>query len=381
MSGRRRCWPIRARRRPRSHRCRSATDPSPPSFPGCRTRRRTAWRRLPAGCRAACRAPCPRSDGREGLLEFRPPDPQRADALRSRPAGSPCCSRLTAISANANRPMVMATKPMPSISSGMLKEKRAMPELTSVPTMPSSRPRIVMQHGLEHRAARQRHGRDQAEHHQREILGGVELEREVGQRRREGGDDQRRDAAGEERPQRRDAQRRPGPALPRHLVAVEHGDDRRHLARQIDQDRGRRAAVGGAVVDAGQHDQRRHRRQPVGRSAAAWRWSRPDRCPATRRSASRPAPDEGIEQVDRRERDAEAQEPGWPGCPSISAREKDRPDRQRHAQAVDEHRHRGTPRMTPLTQCLLPRNSWLATDETKTSARLASDQAQPRRRQ
>ena len=33
------------------------------------------------------------------------------------------------------------------------------------------------------------------------------------------------------------------------------------FARQVDQDRGGRAAVLGAVVDAGEHDQRRHRRQ------------------------------------------------------------------------------------------------------------------------
>ena len=42
----------------------------------------------------------------------------------------------------------MATKPMPSISSGVLKEKRATPELTSVPIMPSSRPRIVIRTAL-----------------------------------------------------------------------------------------------------------------------------------------------------------------------------------------------------------------------------------------
>ena len=62
-------------------------------------------------------------------------------------------------------------------------------------------------------------------------------------------------------PMRGDRQRRPGAALPRHLVAVDAGDDRRGLARQVDQDRGGRAAVLRAVIDAGQHDQRADRRR------------------------------------------------------------------------------------------------------------------------
>ena len=40
--------------------------------------------------------------------------------------------------------MAMTTKPMPSVSSGMSKLKRATPEFTSVPTRPSSRPSTIM---------------------------------------------------------------------------------------------------------------------------------------------------------------------------------------------------------------------------------------------
>jgi hypothetical protein len=40
--------------------------------------------------------------------------------------------------------MAMVTKPMPSVSSGMSKLKRATPEFTSVPTRPSSRPSTIM---------------------------------------------------------------------------------------------------------------------------------------------------------------------------------------------------------------------------------------------
>jgi hypothetical protein len=160
--------------------------------------------------------------------------------------------------------MAMATKPMPSVSSGMSKLKRATPEFTSVPTRPSSRPSTIMPNRLEQRARGQHHGADQAQHHQREVLGRAELEGHFGQRRRKGRQDQRAHAAGKERAQAGRRQRRPGPALARHLVAVDHGHHRRRFARQVDQNGGGRAAVLRAVVDAGQHDQRGHRRQRIG---------------------------------------------------------------------------------------------------------------------
>ena len=153
---------------------------------------------------------------------------------------------------------------MPSDSSGMPNEKRCRPELTSVPTRPSSRPRTIMPIALTSEPLREHDGGDQAEHHQREVLGRAELERDLGERRREGRDDHRRERAGDERAEGRDGERRAGAALARHLVAVDAGHHRRRLAGQVDQDRGRRAAVLRAVVDAGQHDQRGHRRQRVG---------------------------------------------------------------------------------------------------------------------
>ena len=48
------------------------------------------------------------------------------------------------ISAKPNTPMATMAKSMPSCSSGTPKSKRATPELTSVPTMPSSRPRMII---------------------------------------------------------------------------------------------------------------------------------------------------------------------------------------------------------------------------------------------
>ena len=43
-----------------------------------------------------------------------------------------------------NMPMASATKLMPSASAGMPKVKRITPELTSVPTRPSTRPSTTM---------------------------------------------------------------------------------------------------------------------------------------------------------------------------------------------------------------------------------------------
>ena len=53
-------------------------------------------------------------------------------------------SRFFTISDTANRPTATIVKPMPSVSSGSPKEKRAIPEFTSVPTMPTSNPRTTM---------------------------------------------------------------------------------------------------------------------------------------------------------------------------------------------------------------------------------------------
>ena len=70
-----------------------------------------------------------------------------------------------------------------------------------------------------------------------------------------------RDGAGKERCDRRDRERGTGAALLRHLMPVEAGDDGRGFARHIDQDRRGRAAILRAVENAGEHDQRRCRLQ------------------------------------------------------------------------------------------------------------------------
>ncbi len=119
-------------------------------------------------------------------------------------------------------------------------------------------------HRLDHRAVREHDGGDEAEHHQGKIVGRVEFLRDRRQRRAEGGDEDRADAAGEERSERSDRKRGPGAPLLCHLVAVDAGDDGRRLARNVDQDRGGRTAVLRAVIDAGEHDERRQRPEPEG---------------------------------------------------------------------------------------------------------------------
>ena len=62
--------------------------------------------------------------------------------------------------------------------------------------------------GLEQRSAGEHHRGDEPEHHQREIIGRTELERQLGERGGEERNAERRDAAGHERSDRRDAEAR-----------------------------------------------------------------------------------------------------------------------------------------------------------------------------
>ena len=136
----------------------------------------------------------------------------------------------------------------------MPKVMRGAPELTSMPTRPSSSAEQHHRQRLGGRAMRQHHRADQAEHHQTEIFGRVEFQRERRQRHAKQAITIVADRAGDERGDGGDRQRRAGAALLRHLVAVDAGDDRRGFARHVDEDRGGRAAILRAVEDAGQHD-------------------------------------------------------------------------------------------------------------------------------
>ena len=84
---------------------------------------------------------------------------------------------------------------------------------------------------LEDRAVRERDRGDEAEHDQREVLGRAEVQRGAGERRGGEREDEGGDGAGEERAERGGGERRAGPALARHLVAVDGGDGRGGLRR------------------------------------------------------------------------------------------------------------------------------------------------------
>ena len=130
---------------------------------------------------------------------------------------------------------------------------------------------------LEQRPAGEGDRRDQSEHHQGEVLRGAELEGGGRQRWSEQGDQHRRHGPGEERTERSGGQGRAGSPLLGHLVTVERGDGRRRLPGDVDQDRGRRAAVLGPVVDPREHDQRRDGVEVEGdRQKQRDRRSRPD---------------------------------------------------------------------------------------------------------
>ena len=97
--------------------------------------------------------------------------------------------------------------------------------------------------------------RDEGEQHDGEVLRRAEADRELHDLRREQGQQQRADGAGDEGADGGRGERLRGPAGLGHLVALDGRDDRGGLARGVEQDRGRRAAVHAAVEDAGEHDE------------------------------------------------------------------------------------------------------------------------------
>jgi hypothetical protein len=163
------------------------------------------------------------------------------------------------------------------------------------------------------------------EHHQREVLGRAEQQRQRGQRRAERRDQHGREAARDERPDRRDRERRTRTPLSGHLMAVERSDHRGRLARYVDEDRGSRSTILRAVIDAGEHDQ-----------CADWREAECDRQQhrngGERTNAGEHADqradqdtDQAQSEIDGRNRDGEAvyeicNEIHLPGLPRTAAR-------------------------------------------------------------
>ncbi len=79
-------------------------------------------------------------------------------------------SRLAMISPSPNMPIATGTKSSPSEISAIPKVIRGAPELTSMPTRPSSTPSSTIAKRLGDGAVGEHDGRDQAEHEQAEIF-------------------------------------------------------------------------------------------------------------------------------------------------------------------------------------------------------------------
>jgi hypothetical protein len=120
------------------------------------------------------------------------------------------------------------------------------------------------QQGARERRRRHVGEEDQAEHEQRGVFRRPEPQREDGERRRDQGQHDHAERAGDERADRRDAQRGARASLARHGVAVDAGHHRGGFARDAQQDRRGRSAVLRAVVDAGQHHDRLGGVEPEG---------------------------------------------------------------------------------------------------------------------
>ena len=159
---------------------------------------------------------------------------------------------------------------------------------------------------LERRSLRQRRAREQAHQHQRANFGRAEFERHLDQERRQEnhfGDAERcADEGGDDG----DAERGAALALLGQRKSVQTGHGVRRMARQIEQDRADRSAILGAVIDAGEHQDRRHRLHPEGQRQQ--NRNRRDRS-HSRQHADQVADqhaEEAIHQVVRLERDAKA---------------------------------------------------------------------------
>ena len=218
--------------------------------------------------------------GRRGLPELLPRGPEPPDRRR-RGAASRLFSRLTRMSATPNSPMAITTKPMPSASWGTPKVKRSVPEFTSEPMRPSSRPSTVTPIAL----SMAPFASTTAPTSPSAISAKYSGAWNCSPSRASGGEASAMNSVATEpakkEPSAAIASAAPARPCKRHLVAVERGHHRGGLARKLDQDGGGRAAVLRAVIDAGEHDQRRDRREMVGQRQAASRSWREARCPGS----------------------------------------------------------------------------------------------------
>src|SRR5712671_5604167 len=209
--------------------------------------------------------------------------------------------RFAMISPTPKTPTATGTKPIPSARVISPKVKRCPPVLPSVPTSPSRSPNTIMATALT---------TDPCASTTAEISPSTISEKYSGAPKdwptlASGGENSAISKV-ETVPAKKEPSA--GAALARHLVAVDAGHHRGGLARQVDQDRGGRAAILGAVEDAGEHDQAGHRLEIEGeRQQHRDRGDRADAGQHPDQGADQAA-DEREAEIDRRARDAEAED-------------------------------------------------------------------------
>ena len=215
------------------------------------------------------------------------PSLRRAGAPRRRPLRSarPCAAPRRPRTGRRRRSRCRS--PLPSWSTP--KVSRDWPVSWSMPTQPMSRPRdSAAKPRISERDGQRRH-RGEGEQREREVVLGPEAHGEVGDRLGDQGQQRRsRSCPATNEPIAAVASAARRAAAPGHLEALDRGRHRRALARRVEQDRGRRAAVHAARVDAREEDEgadrvvevERDRQQQRDRSARG-------RCPAARRRACR----------------------------------------------------------------------------------------------
>ena len=163
-----------------------------------------------------------------------------------------------------NRPMTAIRKSKP-ISSCIVAERH--PERAGHLVEADGAEREAEAHGgerLEGRAAAHADEAREGQEVDREELRRPELQREIGDQRRQEGDHDHGDQGADEGRGEGGGQRLVGAALLRHGVPIEGRCDRPGLARDIEEDRGDRAAEQRSPVDAGEHDDGRSRRHGEG---------------------------------------------------------------------------------------------------------------------
>lgn len=168
------------------------------------------------------------------------------------------------ISARPKKPIATETKPSPSANSGMLKVMRSAPELTSMPTIPSSSPSPTMASDLTTEPCARITAATRPRTIRLKNSTAVKLSASLNKGPLSTAMTTVATVPARERRQRGDGQRGAGAAVAGHLVAVQAGDHRGGLAGNVDQDGGGRTSVLRAVEDPGQHDEAGGRRHAEG---------------------------------------------------------------------------------------------------------------------